>query len=311
MGRSAVVFVLAGKIADSELTDIMVDMELGELLKDWIHDWSDDENSDHGDWAENGNVGDDDIEENNSEVSNEDYISQLISGSHNAYDYYGESDAETDLEDETVDAHDSEESQSSVNMSEVTEDEGKENVQASTHVDDQRDMLMKIREMTFVSAEAAFNVYNIYAKDNGFSIRKDKVRYSKTESHHMRLRRYVCSREGKRDSRLLTEKGRSRRLRPKSCCNCEAQLTVKLDKKRGVWCVGSFEDKHSHMLGRPDEYYEDFGDVVVFDNTYKRNRYANFYMLQDDLRKVGSMEIVERMVGDEAQQFIVCWKNNR
>ncbi|KAE8798238.1 Far1 [Hordeum vulgare] len=108
----------------SELTDIMVDMEFGELLKDWIHDWSDDENSDSGDWAENRNVGedvnmdvDDDIEENNSEVSNENYISQ------------------TDLEDELVDAPDSGESHSLVNMSEVTEDEGKENVQDSTHAD--------------------------------------------------------------------------------------------------------------------------------------------------------------------------------
>ncbi|KAI4963459.1 hypothetical protein ZWY2020_014085 [Hordeum vulgare] len=82
---------------------------------------------------------DDDIEENNPEVSNEDYISQLISGSHNAYDYYGESYAETDLGDESVDVLNSGESQSSaVNMNEVTEDEGKENVQDSTHGDDQR-----------------------------------------------------------------------------------------------------------------------------------------------------------------------------
>ncbi|KAE8794382.1 Far1 [Hordeum vulgare] len=130
----------------------------------------------HGDWAEKGNVRDDDIEENNSEVSNEDYISQLISGSHNAYDYYGESDVETDLEDETVDAPISGESQSSVNMSEVTEDEGKENVQDSTHAHDQRDMFMNTREMTFVSIEDAFVFYNSYAKENGFSIRNDKVR---------------------------------------------------------------------------------------------------------------------------------------
>lgn len=138
-------------------------------------------------------------------------------------------------------------------MSEVTEDEGKENVQDTTHADDKRDMFMKIREMTFMSEAAAFVFYNNYARDNGFSVRKDKVRYSKTESHHMRLRRYVCSREGKRDNKLLKEDGRSRRLRPESRCNCEAHLTVKLDEKRGVWYVGSFEDKHSHMLARPDE----------------------------------------------------------
>ncbi|KAE8778577.1 Far1 [Hordeum vulgare] len=131
-----------------------------------------DENLDHGDWVDNGNVGedvnmdvDDDIEENNSE---------LISGSHNACDYYGESDTERDLEEESVDAPDYGESQSSVNMNEVTKDEGKENVQDSTHADDQRDMFMKIREMTFVCAEAAFAFYNSYAKDNGFNIRKDK-----------------------------------------------------------------------------------------------------------------------------------------
>ena len=43
-------------MADEELTDIMVDMEFGELMKDWIEDWSDDENSDRGDSSENGNV---------------------------------------------------------------------------------------------------------------------------------------------------------------------------------------------------------------------------------------------------------------
>ncbi|XP_073357040.1 uncharacterized protein [Aegilops tauschii subsp. strangulata] len=122
-------------MADDELTDMMYDMEFGELMKDWIEDWSDDENSDRGDRSENGNVLEDlnmdehddgqennehdDGEENNSEISNEDYISQLISECHNAYDYYGESDAETCLDVESLAASDSGESQSSVIMSEV------------------------------------------------------------------------------------------------------------------------------------------------------------------------------------------------
>ena len=135
----------------------------------------------------------------------------------------------------------------------MTEDEGKENVQDTTHAEDKRDMFMKIREMTFMSEPAAFVFYNSYARDNGFSIRKDKVRYSKTESRHMRYRWFVCSKEGKRDIKGLTEEGHTRRLRPKTCCNYEAHLTVKVDQKRGVWYVESFEDKHSHMLARPDE----------------------------------------------------------
>ncbi|XP_073357889.1 uncharacterized protein [Aegilops tauschii subsp. strangulata] len=113
-------------MADDELTDMMYDMEFGELMKDWIEDWSDDENSDRGDRSENGNVLEDlnennehdDGEENNSEISNEDYISQLISECHNAYDYYDESDAETGLDVESLAASDSGESQSSVIMSE-------------------------------------------------------------------------------------------------------------------------------------------------------------------------------------------------
>ena len=47
------------------------------------------------------------------------YIFQLISECHNAYDYYGESDTETGLNDELLDAPGSGESESSVFMSEV------------------------------------------------------------------------------------------------------------------------------------------------------------------------------------------------
>ncbi|KAE8805235.1 Far1 [Hordeum vulgare] len=63
--------------------------------------------------------GDDDSDQNNSEVCNVDYISQLLSRSHNAYNCYGQSDAETGIGDESVDAPDSGESQSSVNLSDA------------------------------------------------------------------------------------------------------------------------------------------------------------------------------------------------
>ncbi len=46
-------------------------------------------------------------------------IFQFISECHNAYDYYGESDAETGLDVESLAAPDSGESQSSVIMSEI------------------------------------------------------------------------------------------------------------------------------------------------------------------------------------------------
>ena len=115
----------------------------------------------------------------------------------------------------------------------MTEVEGKKNVQDTASADDKRDMFMQIIQMTFTSHEAAYDFYNSYARDNGFSIRKNKVRYRKAESHHMRYRQFICSRQGKRDSRLLTEEGHIRRLRPETRCHRNAHLTVKKDKKRG------------------------------------------------------------------------------
>ena len=44
---------------DSGLTNIEVELQFGELLKDFIEDWSDDEDSVYGDSSENVNQGED------------------------------------------------------------------------------------------------------------------------------------------------------------------------------------------------------------------------------------------------------------
>ena len=63
----------------------------------------------------------------------------------------------------------------------MTQDDGAKNVQDTASADDKRDMFMQIIQMTFTSHEAACDFYNNYARDNGFSIRKNRVRYSKTD----------------------------------------------------------------------------------------------------------------------------------
>jgi hypothetical protein len=70
------------------------------------------------------------------------------------------------------------------------------NLSQACQEEDTIELYMMIKEMTFPSEEAAFVFYNSYAKDNGFSIRLAKVRYSKKPSKHRRYRSYVCSREG-------------------------------------------------------------------------------------------------------------------
>ena len=68
----------------------------------------------------------------------------------------------------------------------MTQDDGAKNVQDTASADDKRDMFMQIIQKTFTSHEAAYDFYNSYARENGFSIRKNRVRYTKTESRQMR-----------------------------------------------------------------------------------------------------------------------------
>ena len=106
---------------------------------------------------------------------------------------------------------------------------------------------------TFRSLDEVYTFYNKHARERGFSIRKDSLKFSKDRARTPRLRRYLCSAAGKRQAKFCTMEGRTRRLRPESRFLCEAHLTVKLDKKLNLWYVSSFSDDHSHTLARPDE----------------------------------------------------------
>nr|XP_040258801.2 protein FAR1-RELATED SEQUENCE 5 [Aegilops tauschii subsp. strangulata] len=39
--------------------------------------------------------------------------------------------------------------------------------------------------------------------------------------------------------------------------------------------------------------------------------HANFYMLQQDMKKVQELEVIDRLTGTDSQRFVVAWKNNR
>lgn len=69
---------------------------------------------------------------------------------------------------------------------------------------------------TFRSEEEAYNFYNQYAKERGFSIRRDLLKRGKGPEGTMRLRRYLCSMAGKRLAKFCSMEGRTRRLRPES-----------------------------------------------------------------------------------------------
>ena len=92
----------------------------------------------------------------------------------------------------------------------------------------------EVMAKTFRSEGEAYMFYNQYAKDRGFSIRRDLKRFGKGSQSVLCMRRYLCSRPGKRQAKILTMEGRTCRLRPESRCFCEAHLKVKLDRNSGL-----------------------------------------------------------------------------
>ena len=117
-----------------------------------------------------------------------------------------------------------------------------------TTLDEYWDIVKK----AFSSEMEAYIFYNKYARDKGFSVRKQKVRRAQ-RSGALLFRRFLCSREGQRDAKWLDKEVCSRRPRALTRCDCQAKLEIKLDRSRGVWYVQNFVDEHNHRLATQDE----------------------------------------------------------
>ncbi|CAO2196946.1 unnamed protein product [Urochloa humidicola] len=121
-------------------------------------------------------------------------------------------------------------------------------VEQHTTLDEYWDIVNK----SFATDGEAYIFYNKYARDKGFSVRRQKVRRSK-RSGAVLFRRFLCSREGEREAKWLDKKDCSRRPRALTRCDCRAKLEVRLDRSWGAWYVANFVDEHNHRLATPDE----------------------------------------------------------
>nr|XP_023917131.1 protein FAR1-RELATED SEQUENCE 5-like [Quercus suber] len=100
--------------------------------------------------------------------------------------------------------------------------------------------------MVVHSEEEAYKLYNDYAIRIGFSVRKEKLRYTK---NGVRQRDYVCSKEGfPRDSDHLGDK-KFKRLQTRTGCEASIRFTVTNDE----WKVTHFNSNHNHELAKPKE----------------------------------------------------------
>lgn len=101
--------------------------------------------------------------------------------------------------------------------------------------------------MVFADLDQAFNFYNSYAKDGGFSVRKssNKIRNGETI-----WKQFVCSKQGHTDVKIQIINGVVQRRRSETREDCGARLQVKRIKP-SEWVVSKFVAEHSHTLTAP------------------------------------------------------------
>ncbi|OWM84071.1 protein FAR1-RELATED SEQUENCE 5-like [Punica granatum] len=98
------------------------------------------------------------------------------------------------------------------------------------------------------SEEEAYTLYNEYAYEKGFSIRKAKSRYYEG-TRLIRQKEYVCSKEGFKEDPTPSETPSYNRLDVRTGCKAMIRFTVKDDE----WKVTHFIAEHNHELASTEE----------------------------------------------------------
>ncbi|XP_066163756.1 protein FAR1-RELATED SEQUENCE 5-like [Oryza sativa Japonica Group] len=146
--------------------------------------------------------------------------------------------------------------------------------------------------MRFKTEKEGFLFYNRYAKEKGFSVRKNYIRRDPI-TVAVTHRQYQCSREGHRKEVYMEAANRSREPKALTRCGCNALFEIKLDKKKGDWFVVKYVAKHNHPLAKSDE--------VAFlrsHRTISNAQKANILELKEvGLRQHQVMDVMERHHG--------------
>ncbi|KAK9096064.1 hypothetical protein Sjap_021561 [Stephania japonica] len=102
--------------------------------------------------------------------------------------------------------------------------------------------------LSFRSEEAAYEFYNAYAKEKGFSIRKSHIQRSRVDRSVI-SREYVCANQGFRSTNDRRYKGKVVQPRRETRVDCRAAMSIKRRSKK--WVVDRFHREHNHALVDP------------------------------------------------------------
>jgi hypothetical protein len=103
-----------------------------------------------------------------------------------------------------------------------------------------------VMKFHFPNIAVAYTFYNWYARMNGFSARRSKVRRNKNNEIIQQI--FVCYRQGFREKKLENNKIRKREARANTRCGCDAKCSVHIDSGSQRWYVWDFNNDHNHSL---------------------------------------------------------------
>ncbi|XP_016200038.1 protein FAR1-RELATED SEQUENCE 5-like isoform X3 [Arachis ipaensis] len=101
----------------------------------------------------------------------------------------------------------------------------------------------------FSDVDIAFEFYNRYARTRGFSARKNGTRKSRASA--LKLKNFVCHREGFRPPNNYGIENLKRKPTPETRCGCSAMMEIRVDAPSGRWFISYFSDEHNHPLLDP------------------------------------------------------------
>jgi zinc finger SWIM domain-containing protein 3 len=93
--------------------------------------------------------------------------------------------------------------------------------------------------MIFESEKNAYEIYNTYAGQIGFSIRKSDIKRRVDKTIYSKL--MVCSSQGFGETSSSQDTTRTG-------CNARIQFSV---SREGIWTVHKIETRHNHYLASP------------------------------------------------------------
>ncbi|RYR48063.1 hypothetical protein Ahy_A07g034057 [Arachis hypogaea] len=101
----------------------------------------------------------------------------------------------------------------------------------------------------FSDADIAFEFYNRYTRTRGFIAWKNRTR--KSHAGVLKLKNFVCHREGFRSQNNNDIGNFKKKPTPETRCGCSAMMEIRLDGPSGRWFISYFFYEHSHPLLDP------------------------------------------------------------